>query len=373
VQGNATLAKRSHASATEDGIVGISAGPGAARLKLEADLSVLPDALVFGQSEVMRAVRQKVEKVAGANVPVLIQGESGTGKEVIARLIHARSPWGSGPFVKVNCPAIPGTLVESELFGYQKGAFTGANGTKPGRVEMAQHGTLFLDEIAELEHGLQAKLLQLLQDGQFCPIGGQEDKQIDARVVCATNRNLEEEIRKGNFRQDLFYRINVVSIHMPSLRERAADIPIICDSLRKMYGERFDRPTRPLSARKLEMLQRYHWPGNIRELENLIKRYIILGSEDVITLEKADGSIALADHEVMTTNILSLKKVTREAMRELEGKIIVKALQAHNWNRRRAASALEISYRALLYKLKEAGLPTRKSRRTPRTARLSEE
>jgi len=353
--------------------VGIPAGPNADQVKLEANLSVLPDALVFGQSEVMRAVRQKVEKVAGANVPVLIQGESGTGKEVIARLIHARSPWGSGPFVKVNCPAIPGTLVESELFGYQKGAFTGANGTKPGRVEMAQHGTLFLDEIAELEMGLQAKLLQLLQDGQFCAVGGQEDKHIDARVVCATNRNLEEEIRKGNFRQDLFYRINVVSIHMPTLRERAADIPLICDSLRKIYSERFDRPTRPLSARKLELLQRYHWPGNIRELENLIKRYIILGSEDVITLETTEGSAALPDSEAVTSSMLSLKKVTREAMRELEGKIIVKALQTHNWNRRRAASALEISYRALLYKLKEAGFPTRKSRQNPQTAALGDE
>jgi two-component system response regulator AtoC len=353
-------------------LVGIPTRPNADRVKSELNPDMLPEALVFGQSEVMRSVRQKVEKVAGANVPVLIQGESGTGKEVIARLIHARSPWAAGPFVKVNCPAIPGTLVESELFGYQKGAFTGANGTKPGRVEMAQHGTLFLDEIAELELGLQAKLLQLLQDGQFCPVGGQEDKQIDARVVCATNRNLEDEIRKGTFRQDLFYRINVVSIHMPTLRERAADIPIICDSLRKMYSERFERPTRPLSSRKLEMLQRYHWPGNIRELENLIKRYIILGSEDVITLEPAEVSAASPDSEEVT-NILSLKKVTREAMRELEGKIIVKALQAHNWNRRRAASALEISYRALLYKLKEAGLPTRKSRQNPQTAGFGED
>jgi two-component system, NtrC family, response regulator AtoC len=353
-------------------LVGNPASPNADRVKSELNPDLLPEALVFGQSEVMRSVRQKVEKVAGANVPVLIQGESGTGKEVIARLIHARSPWAAGPFVKVNCPAIPGTLVESELFGYQKGAFTGANGTKPGRVEMAQHGTLFLDEIAELELGLQAKLLQLLQDGQFCPVGGQEDKQIDARVVCATNRNLEDEIRKGTFRQDLFYRINVVSIHMPTLRERAADIPIICDSLRKMYSERFERPTRPLSSRKLEMLQRYHWPGNIRELENLIKRYIILGSEDVITLEPAEVSAASPGSEEVT-NILSLKKVTREAMRELEGKIIVKALQAHNWNRRRAASALEISYRALLYKLKEAGLPTRKSRPNPQTAGFGED
>ena len=339
----------------------------------ELNLGVLPDALVFGQSEVMRGVRQKVEKLAAANIPVLIRGESGTGKEVIARLIHARSPWGSGPFVKVNCPAIPGTLIESELFGYQQGAFTGAKVAKAGRVEMAQHGTLFLDEIAELESGLQAKLLQLLQDGQFCPVGGQEDKQIDARVICATNRNLEDEIRKGNFRQDLFYRINVVSIHMPTLRERAGDIPLMCDSLRQMYSEKFGRTTRPLSARKLDILQRYGWPGNIRELENLIKRYVILGSEDVINLEVAESSAPLPGPEGAEDTILSLKKVTRKAMRELEGKIIVKALQAHNWNRRRAANALEISYRALLYKLKEAGLPTRVERKNARQAERRDE
>ncbi|MGH9708917.1 MAG: sigma 54-interacting transcriptional regulator, partial [Candidatus Acidiferrales bacterium] len=211
-----------------------------------------PDEVVFGRSEVMRVVRQKLDKVAGANIPVLIEGESGTGKEIIAKLIHTRSPWETGPFVKVNCPAIPGTLVESELFGYEKGAFTGANGTKPGRVESAQNGTLFLDEIAELDMGLQAKLLQLLQDGQFCPIGAQEDKRVDVRVVCATNRNLEEEIEQGSFRQDLYYRINVVNIHVPSLRERVVDIPVICDFLRQVYSEKFNRVTHPLSARRLD-------------------------------------------------------------------------------------------------------------------------
>ena len=346
---------------TEDGV------------KLETNLSVPPDSLVFGRSEVMKIVRQKVEKVAGANIPVLIRGESGTGKEVIARLIHIRSPWRSGPFVKVNCVAIPGTLVESELFGYQKGAFTGANGTKLGRVEMALNGTLFLDEIAELESGLQAKFLQLLQDGQFCPIGGQEDKKIDARVICATNRNLEEEIKQGTFRQDIFYRINVVSIQLPSLRERAADIPFISDSLRRMYSDRFDRPSKPLSARKLEVMQRYHWPGNIRELENLIKRYVILGSEDVIEVEAGGGKGNSPDSDAMINSSISLKEVTRQAVRELQSTIIAKTLQAHNWNRRRAASALDISYRALLYKLKQAGLPTRKSRKNLHSGELSDE
>jgi len=344
-----------------DGVaVGTMTRPSSARLSGEINLSVPPDEVVFGHSEVMRVVREKLEKVAGANIPVLIQGESGTGKEIIAKLLHTRSPWEAGPFVKVNCPAIPGTLVESELFGYEKGAFTGANGTKPGRVELAQNGTLFLDEIAELEMGLQAKLLQLLQDGQFCPIGAQEDKRVDVRVVCATNRNLGEEIEQGSFRQDLYYRINVVNIQVPSLRERAADIPAICDFLRQVYSEKFNRPTRSISARRLDMMQRYHWPGNIRELENLMKRYVILGSEDAITVELSGGNTTSFIPEIPISGSISLKKVTRQAMREFESKIILKILQAHNWNRKRAASALNISYRALLYKLKEAGVPTRK-------------
>lgn len=337
------------------------ARPASARSNGEANLSIPPDQVIFGLSEGMSVVRQKLEKVAAANIPVLIQGASGTGKEIIAKLIHARSPWESGPFVKVNCPAIPGTLVESELFGYEKGAFTGANGTKPGRVESAQNGTLFLDEIAELELGLQAKLLQLLQDGQFCPVGAQEDKKVDVRVICATNRNLTEEIEQGTFRQDLFYRINVVNIQLPSLRERTADIPGICDFLREVYSVKFNRPSRPLSARKLEMMQRYHWPGNIRELENLIKRYVILGTEDAITVELSTSTNSSLIPDIPIDGSISLKKVTRQAMREFEGKIILKILQAQNWNRKRAASALNISYRALLYKLKEAGVSARKT------------
>src|ERR1039458_648619 len=188
-----------------------------------------PDAIVFGRTEGMQAVRDRLTKLASANVPVLIQGESGTGKDIIARMIHAASPWRTGPWVKVNCPAIPGTLLESELFGYEKGAFTGAYGMKPGRVEMAHRGTLFLDEIAELDMSLQSKLLQLLQDGQFCRIGAQEDKKVEVRVVCATNRNLEQEIENGTFRSDLFYRIAAMTIHLPALRERTVDIPLLCE------------------------------------------------------------------------------------------------------------------------------------------------
>ncbi len=301
---------------------------------------VPPDGITFGHSEAMQAVRSRLGKVAAANVPVLITGESGTGKDIIARLIHGLSPWKTGPYVKVNCPAIPGTLLESELFGYEKGAFTGAFGSKPGRVELAHRGTLFLDEISELDPSLQSKLLQLLQDGQFCRIGAQEDKKVEVRVVCATNRHLESEIESGSFRQDLYYRINVVNLHMPALRERRGDIEDLCAYFLEYYNRKFNCRARPLSGEVLAVLQKYHWPGNIRELENLIKRYVILG----------DGPI-------------SLKKMTRQCVRELERKVILKVLQQHHWNRKQAARTLGISYRALLYKIRDAGLPSNRALR----------
>src|SRR6202045_369957 len=217
-----------------------------------------PDAIVFGRTEAMQAVRDRLTKLASANVPVLIQGESGTGKDIIARMIHAASPWRNGPWVKVNCPAIPGTLLESELFGYEKGAFTGAYGTKPGRVEMAHRGTLFLDEISELDMSLQSKLLQLLQDGQFCRIGAQADKKVEVRVVCATNRKLEDEIENGNFRQDLYYRINVVNLFMPPLRERASDLVELVTYFLEYYNRKYNCRARALSSDLLAVLQKYH-------------------------------------------------------------------------------------------------------------------
>lgn len=330
--------------------------------------SLPPELVVFGASEAMKAVRQKVERVAGANVPVLIQGESGTGKEVIAKLIHRQSPWQEGPFVKVNCPAIPGTLLESELFGYEKGAFTGAYGTKPGRVELAHRGTLFLDEIAELEPGLQAKLLQLLQDGQFCRIGAQEDKRVEVRVVCATNRNLEQEIAAGGFRQDLFYRINVLTLRLPALRERGEDIPVLVNYFLEAHNEKFNCQARPLSTHFLRLLQNHHWPGNIRELENLIKRYVILGSEEAIASELLSREPAPFNPDLASDGPIFLKKVTRQAVAELERKIILKALQANHWNRKRVARALNISYRALLYKIKESGVPPKRVPVAPRPA-----
>ncbi len=322
-----------------------------------------PDNIVFGHTEVMQAVRSRLGKVAAANVPVLITGESGTGKDIIARLIHGLSPWKVGPYVKVNCPAIPGTLLESELFGYEKGAFTGAVGSKPGRVEMAHRGTLFLDEISELDPTLQSKLLQLLQDGQFCRIGAQEDKKVEVRVVCATNRHLETEIESGTFRQDLYYRINVVNIRMPALRERRSDIPDLCAYFLEYYNRKFNCRARPLSGEVMAVLQKYHWPGNIRELENLIKRYVILGHEEVITNDLVAREPDFFNSEISLDGPISLKKLTRQCVRELERKVILKVLQQHHWNRKQAARTLAISYRALLYKIRDAGLPSNRALR----------
>src|ERR1700675_1054430 len=287
-----------------------------------------PDSVVFGSTDSMRALRERLAKIAGANVPVLIHGESGTGKDIIARMIHSSSPWKTGPWVKVNCPAIPGPLLESELFGYEKGAFTGAYGTKPGRVEMAHRGTLFLDEIAELDMSLQSKLLQLLQDGQFCRIGAQEDKKVEVRVVCATNRDLQAEIENGTFRQDLFYRINVVNLQMPPLRERKSDIPDLVTYFLEYYNRKYNCRARTLSGDLMTALQKHHWPGNIRELENLIKRYVILGNEEVISSDLVAHQQEHAIPDINYDGPIALKTITRQATRELERKVILKVLQA---------------------------------------------
>src|SRR5216684_8273984 len=219
-----------------------------------------PDEVLFGRSDAMKEVRKRAAKIAGTNIPVLLCGPKGSGKEVLARWIHNHSGVSSGQFVKVNCAAIPGTLLESELFGFEKGAFTGAHSTKPGRVELAHNGTLFLDGIADLDMSLQAKLLQLLQDGQFCRIGGQEDRHVQLRVICATNRRLELEIANGRFRQDLFYRINVVSIELPPLRSRAEDIPDLVAYFLQVHRARHKMQARPLSAAALNLLFKHSWP-----------------------------------------------------------------------------------------------------------------
>jgi two-component system, NtrC family, response regulator AtoC len=329
-------------------------------------VEVPPPHIYFGPSGAMQAVRQRVERAAGLNVPILVLGESGTGKEVLARFIHERSPWNQGPFVKVNCPAIPGTLIESELFGFQKGAFTGAHAAKPGRIEMAQGGTLFLDEIAELDSSLQAKLLHVLQDGHFARIGDHEEKQLDARVICATNRLLQQEIASGGFRADLFYRINVITITLPSLRERRDDIPYLVAYLREQFNRRFQRDATPVSREALQLLQQRDWPGNIRELENCMARYVILGSEEAFHSDRdrfADKKPLAISYEMNEEGNIPLKRIAQQVTRRMEHDVILKVLQANHWNRRRTAEILKISYRALLYKVRQAGLPAKRPRR----------
>ena len=328
-----------------------------------------PDEVIFGQSPDMATIRKTISKVAGTSIPVLMTGESGTGKEVIARLLHRESLVSTKPFVQVNCAAIPATLLESELFGYEKGAFTGAVGSKPGRVELANSGTLFLDEIGELDPGTQAKLLQVLQDGQFSRIGGQGDKRVNVRFIFATNRDLEEEIAAGNFREDLFYRINVVNVHLPPLRERLEDIPALCDYFIARHNQKFNCRATPLSEGCIACLQDYHWPGNIRQLENLTKRYVILGSEEAMLSELRAREADIFKFIIPPQGEVSLKQITRQAVRQVERKVILKMVEASNWNRKRAAKRLNISYRALLYKLKEAGVPS--ERRKAQAKRLT--
>ncbi len=319
-----------------------------------------PDSIYFGPSEAMKQVRQRVDRAAALNVPILVLGESGTGKEVLARYIHNRSPWRSGPFIKVNCPAIPGTLLESELFGFQKGAFTGAHATKPGRMEMANGGTLFLDEIAELDASLQAKLLHVLQDGIFTRIGDHEEKQLDARIICATNRNLEHEIKNGGFRGDLLYRINVINVTLPALRERRDDIPYLAEYLRQQFNIRFKKEAGPISREVIESLAHRDWPGNVRELENCIARYVILGSEEVFQAERVEKKPFHFTYEATEDGKIPLKRIAQQVSRRVEHDVILKVLQANQWNRRKTAETLKISYRALLYKVRQAGLPARR-------------
>lgn len=322
-----------------------------------------PEHIFFGPSAVMQSVRQRVARAAGLNVPILVLGESGTGKEVLARYIHEHSPWRNGPFVKVNCPAIPGTLLESELFGFQKGAFTGAHNDKPGRIELAQGGTLFLDEIAELDANLQAKLLHVLQDGSFARIGDHEERRMDARIVCATNRRLQHEIEIGNFRSDLFYRINVITVTLPPLRDRREDIPGLIGYLREEFNRRFKRESPTLSRETLHVLQHREWPGNIRELENCMARYVILGSEEAFFSDRDEKKGEVLAYEPTAEGHIPLKRMSQQVTRRMERELILKVLQANHWNRRKAAEALKISYRALLYKVRQAGLPAKRPHR----------
>jgi two-component system, NtrC family, response regulator AtoC len=331
-----------------------------------------PEEIIFGCSPVMMPVRQRVQKILRTDVPILIQGENGTGKGLLAQYIHNNSAFSSGKFVKVNCAAIPGALLESELFGYEKGAFTDALTSKPGYVEMAQRGTLFLDEIADLDLSLQAKILQLLQDGQFRRIGDKQERSADTRVICATNRDLQNEIDGERFRQDLFYRINVISIHLPSLRQRREDIRLLAGYFLGQFNARFERDTPPIPEDVLESLANQEWRGNIRELENLVARYSILGSFDAVMPEPVPRVSRPAPRGIAADGSIPLKRIAKQAVREMEGNLILNALRENKWNRRKAAQALGISYRALIYKIREAGLSPKRQGNRPQIQALSD-
>jgi transcriptional regulator with PAS, ATPase and Fis domain len=324
---------------------------------LKSQLQVPPEKVIFGNTRAMLAIKEKLDRIAATNMPVLIRGESGTGKEIIARLIHLRSPSRIGPFVKVNCPAIPHTLMESELFGYERGAFTGANVDKPGRFQIANTGTLFLDEIGDLAPEVQAKLLQVLQDGSFSRIGSSEEISVSIRIVSATNHNLEDDIESGTFRHDIFYRLDGVTLSLPPLRERRTDIPVLVEHFVNLHNDNLNCRTPVPSSSMMDLLQNYPWRGNIRELENVVRRYVIFGEEAAMSPVLTQPADPILSAQIPEGSNMSLKKLTRTAVREIESKVIQQSLAANQWNRKKTAKALKISYRSLMYKMRETNMP----------------
>jgi len=343
-----------------------------------------PPIELLGHSTAMVKVRELIALVADTDATVLIRGESGTGKELVARSLRALSARRDRAFVKVNCAALPGDLLESEMFGFERGAFSGALQAKPGKFEFANHGTIFLDEIGEMPATLQAKLLHVLQDGQFSRLGGQGDVQVDVRIVAATNRQLEEAVAAGHFREDLFFRLNVVCVHMPPLRERREEIPALVRHFLTKYSAHYQRPQTELSRATLDTLMQYDWPGNVRELENVIQRAIILGPDfqgwTPLVMRRGERRAAGAERRQSPQPVgsarpaavpvpaaaaalaeapddsRSLKLVGRNAARAAEREMMLKMLHRTRWNRKEAAGILGISYKAMLYKIKEHGL-----------------
>lgn len=309
---------------------------------------------IIGASPKMQEVYDLVSQVAGSDISVLILGETGTGKELVARAIHYNSPRRNGPFVILNCAAIPDELLESELFGHVKGAFTGAIRDKAGKFEAADTGTIFLDEIGELKGGLQAKLLRVLQDQEFDKVGGTKPIKVDTRIVSATNKDLEAEAREGQFREDLYYRLNVVSIKLPPLRERREDVPLLTNHFLKKHSPK--KTPKKLAPETLDLLMKYDWPGNVRELENVIERAIVLGK---------DKEILPGDLPQKIQNLEKHRKVvvldvpdTGVALDEVEKELILTALKRTGGNQTRAARFLGISRSALLYRMEKHSLET---------------
>src|SRR5213078_1293545 len=289
-------------------------------------------------------------QVAGTDVPVLILGESGVGKEVIASFIHEQSNRSEGPFVKVNCAALPHELLESELFGYERGAFTGAIRDKIGKFEQADKGTLLLDEIGEMSPHLQAKLLHVLQDSEFSRLGGKKPVKVNVRVLAATNKKLKEAVLKGEFRNDLYFRLNVIKLEIPPLRERREDIPLLCNQFLDKYRERYQSPVQQFPKDLMELLLKYDWPGNVRQLENVVKRYLILPDSDITAeLRTANPEVA----PPVTQGNVSLKEVAGHAAEVAEKEVVLRMLEETGWTRKESARRLRISYKARRNKLKK--------------------
>ena len=309
-----------------------------------------PESIVFGRTQSMQSLRNRIDKVAASNMPVLVEGESGAGKDLVARMLHERSPWASGLFVKVRCSCIPDSF--DDLFESSAEVITR---TSPNQVKPDCYGTLFLDEISETSAALQVKLLRLLQEGHFCAVNLRRCK-LTLRLICATNCGLEDAAERGSFRRDLLYRINVLTLLVPPLRERVIDIPDLVDYFLGLFDGSHNCRTKHPSREMLQSLISYSWPGNIRELENLMKRYVLFDGEEAVSRELVERSHKQNAKELSAPGALSLKELTKNAVREVERDAILKVLQANHWNRRRAAGVLKISYRALLYKLKDAGM-----------------
>ncbi len=350
--------------------------------------SARQDALqLLGWGGTMRNVQHLIAAVSDTDVAVLIRGERGTGKDLVARAIHESSARRSRTFVKVNCATLPAELLELELFGCERGAHSGAIQQKPGKLEFAHEGTMFLDGVGEVDPCLQAKLLQILQDGQFARLGGRREVRVNARIIAATDCDLECAVAEGRFREDLYFRLNIVSITLPPLRQRRDQIPALADRFLQYYTDRYNRPRSGLSEEALRLFDEYSWPGNVRELKALMKRAVMSGSDDSIREElrqalsagrtlaspipalqprrdepRNDSTPATTSQPPLASVTQapvvtgSLKAIARSAAREAERELIYRTLQQTRWNRREAAEILGVSYKALLYKIKEAEL-----------------
>src|SRR5881396_2207883 len=334
-------------------------------LKRQLDAYVEAGDILSTNPRVLK-IKEIAKQVADTDVPVLITGESGVGKEVLARFIHTHSARQDKPFVKVNCAALPNDLLESELFGYERGAFTGALNDKPGKFELADKGTLLLDEIGEMTPHLQAKLLHVLQDSEYSRLGAKRTVRVDARVLASTNINLEEAVSKGTFREDLYFRLNVIRLDIPPLRERREDIPVLCNYLFCRYRERYKSNVEEISPQLLDSFLRYDWPGNVRQLENAIKRYLILPDVAMTLSELKEPPPAEADVPIKPKeDKMSLKDVGTRAAEQAEKELVLRVLEETSWNRKQAARRLNICYKALLNKLKRWQIDNRHGMSSP--------